>query len=222
MKKIFAKNVKVKGIAVLVFVFLSASACADRLLNSEGKGITYSLFPDYSFDDSNLKIDRLGFGIGSDLSKIKSVFGSYIFQRADKKNRDIKEICFISNKDGSMLVLDVFRSEVVGFSFFRKASKEKNNCRYTDLVDINLSTESGISLGLVKNDIKRIGYSDHDDDNDIQYEFKFRKKMTEEEFQNITSLNSDDIAYWSITVSLNFIFNDGSLSVINVNRWVEF
>ncbi len=188
----------------LLFNCVNTADCADKTL-----------------DVSNLTI--LGMVIGECSSRdISSKLGPSIpFQ--DEANPDIKQVCYVSDKDDTLIL---FSSEYFQCSRFRLMSQKKkfykwHFCEKSPLVSKHLATASGIKLGMSKGRLKSIlGTPRSESDKNMSYVYAWKRKMSPGEIESVMpySKNVNKNPFWTIKSAIRAEFSEAGLISLEVSK----
>jgi hypothetical protein len=143
----------------------------------------------------------LGFSIGhATLKDVQAKLGSASVRRVSREEESDVSICYVSPADGTVLV---FYTGVMGggtdITWFALWSHEAayphaSRCTPSKLVTRSLSTESGVRLGLTKEEVERIvGKPPQNGLKSNKYSYLCRKKMTEEKIKSFKTENNWDV-----------------------------
>ena len=143
----------------------------------------------------------LGLAIGrSSLQDVQAKLGHSNLTRMSKDEESDVSVCYVSPTDGTVLV---FYSGVMGggvdITWFAVWSREAafphySRCTSSRLVSRNLSTESGLRLGLTREKVDRIvGKPTKPGRTSTKYEYLCRSKMTDNEIKGFKTANNWDV-----------------------------
>lgn len=141
----------------------------------------------------------LGFAIGhASLVDVQAKLGSAKIERVSREEESDTAICYRSPADGTVLV---FYSGAMGgwkdITWFAIWSREAafphaSQCASSTLVSQSVSTDSGLRLGLTKNEVAEIaGRPTKVGPTSSKYEYLCLQKMTEEQIKGFKANNWD-------------------------------
>jgi len=177
--------------------------------------------------DSDAKI--LGFVIGrTSLKDVQTRLGKATPIRLSREEESDIAICYVSPADGTVLAL--YSGAMGGWTdltHFALWSREVVPARYSHctpsaLVTRKLSTESGLRLGLKREEVERLaGNPAHAARDSEKYEYTCKRKMTPEEIKGFKTANNWDVSqepYFDRMSWIDVSYTNSALSHIEVGE----
>jgi hypothetical protein len=181
----------------LLFNYVRATDAADRQLAK-----------------ANLTI--LGLTIGDCTSlDIYSKMGPGIPFREDT-NPDISQVCYVSDKDDTLILFSVDDDQCVRFELMSHKNKfyKWHFCVKSPLVSKHLTTESGIKLGMSKSRLKAIlGVSRNESQEHLKYDYEWKQKMNRAEIETTSpgTKNMMKDPFWTVNAAIKAEFSEAGL-----------
>ncbi len=171
----------------------------------------------------------LSFSIGeASLKDVQAKLGTAKITRVTQEEESDISVCYISPTDGTVLV---FYSGSMGgwkditwFALWSKTAAFPNasQCTPSARVSHDLSTASGLRLGLTQEQLERIaGKPTAQKSSSMKYDYVCRQKMTEQEIKRFKTANNWDVTndpYFDRMSWIEVHFRTGKASRIQVGR----
>jgi hypothetical protein len=116
------------------------------------------------------------------------------FKIDDEKKPSVDHLCYVSDRDGTLIMFSLVKSQCTKFEMMSRKDQfyKWNFCEDSPLVTKRISTESGVMLGMQKNQLKKI-LGAPIKESEAMLLFKFEgQKMIEEKERKKRSHNSED------------------------------
>jgi hypothetical protein len=171
----------------------------------------------------------LGFAIGhASLKDVQAKLGSARIERVSREEESDVAICYVSPADGTVLV---FYSGAMGgwkditwFALWsgKAAFADASRCTPSAQVSQNLTTASGLRLGLTQGQLNRIaGTPTKVSGSSAKYDYLCRRKMSQEEITRFKTANNWDVTtdpYFDRTSWIDVYFKDAAASRIEIGE----
>lgn len=188
-----------RAVAAILSIMLALTGASSQTRREDEPYCDHTSPNKVEINDGDARI--LGFAIGS--TSLKDVQGKLGTAKAVRVSRDEESdisICYMSSTDGTFLV---FYSGAMGgwmdLTSFALWSREAAfphaaECVPSSLVSRNLATESGLRLGLAKEQVEMLaGKATAGSATSARYEYRCRRKMTAEEIKGFKTANNWDV-----------------------------
>lgn len=163
----------------------------------------------------------LGLAIGecSRLDILSKLGPTLIINDEDHTNTD--HLCYVSDRDETLIVFSFNANRCARFRMMSRKDQfyKWHFCEASPLVSEEMSTESGITLGMHKDQLKRILGTPEKDSNEVLFfEYKGKKPMEKEELKKGSQYFEDrnNVSKRTVQIYVEARFLDSELSSIDM------
>jgi hypothetical protein len=120
---------------------------------------------------------------------------------------DVNQLCYISDKDETLIIFTIENSQCTGFKMMSQKMKfyKWHFCEKSSQVSKHLATESGIKLGMSKSGLKAIlGAPRNESDEILNYVYKWNQNPAKSDLQDSRDAKEGPLRKVNATIQVEF------------------